>query len=244
MNSDTKKVTVVLGIDSAMNGCGVALYFGDEPERNVSAMLPMERGQAEALVPLVKDTVARANIEFSDIDVIVTTRGPGTFTGLRVGLSAARSFALTLDIPLLGVSTLEALVRGYIEKQSSDINGVVAVIVESKRSDFYFQLFDAQCRALSEACAIDADAIVTMLSAHTGVIIGDAQLRFKAECGDSIPDGFLLIEGEGIQPDPLTLAHIGYKAPEHGDYKDTTPLYLRGADVSIPKSAPRKLEQQ
>ena len=244
MSSDTKETTVVLGVDSAMNGCSVALYFGDEPERNVSAMLSMERGQAEALVPLVRDTVARANIEFSDIDLIVTTRGPGTFTGLRVGLSAARSFALTLDIPLLGVSTLEALARGYIEKHNDDIDGVVAVIVESKRSDFYFQFFDTQCRALSEACAIDADGIVTTLSGHTGVIIGDAQLRFKEECGDSIPDGFRLIEDEGSQPDPLALAHIGYKTPENGSYKDISPLYLRGADVSMPKSAPRKLEQQ
>lgn len=191
MTPKTKNPAIILGIDSAMNGCGAAIYFVNEPDRSVSATLLMARGQAEALVPLVKDVVARTGIVFSDIDMIVTTRGPGNFTGLRVGLSAARSFALALNVPLLGVSTLEILARGYLDRQEGAVDAV-AVIIESKRSDYYFQLFDTDCGALCDASALDACNILEMLHGHEGVIIGDAQGRFISECGGMSPSEFSL----------------------------------------------------
>jgi len=233
---------VILGIDSAMNGCGAAVYFVNDPARSVSVTIPMERGQAEALVPLVKDIVARAGIAFSDIDLIVTTRGPGTFTGLRVGLSAARSFALALDVPLLAVSTLEALVLGYLER-AEGFKGAVAVIIESKRSDYYFQLFDANAGALGAAAALNFSDIIKEIEGYNGIIIGDAQARFADESEPNTLSGFNLAKEEGTQPDPLALARLGAEANHDERYKDTSPLYLRGADVSQPKSGLRKMEQ-
>lgn len=239
MAPKTDTPAIVLGMDSAMNGCGAAICFPHEPARNISKTIPMERGQAEALVPLVKDVVACAGIVFSDIDLIVTTRGPGTFTGLRVGLSAARSFALALDVPLLGVSTLEALAREYLHGQDE---GAVAVLIESKRSDFYFQLFDTNGHALCDSSALDTKGILDALELHTGVIIGDAQLRFREECG-AVPAGFTFLGSVGTQPDPLALGLIGLDGFFKGNYTDIAPLYLRGADVSQPKSSPRQLAQ-
>jgi len=234
---------IILGIDSAMNGCGAAIYFVNDPARNVSVTIPMERGQAEALVPLVKDIVARAGIAFSDIDLIVTTRGPGTFTGLRVGLSAARSFALALDVPLLAVSTLEALARGYLDSTEGDFTGAVAVIIESKRSDYYFQLFDAKGVALGTPEALSASEIIKEIEEYKGIIIGDAQARFADEIPLINLSGFNLAKEEGTQPDPLALARLGAEPCLDESYQDSSPLYLRGADVSQPKVGPRKIEK-
>jgi tRNA threonylcarbamoyladenosine biosynthesis protein TsaB len=224
-----------------MNGCGAAIYFANEPKRSCSAILPMARGQAEALVPHVRDVVDSAGIEFSAIDMIVTTRGPGTFTGLRVGLSAARSFALALDVPLFGMSTFEVMARGYLDK--ADHKGALGVIIESRRSDYYFQLFDDRCSALCDASALEVDEILRSLQGHSGVIIGDAQTRFLSACGDIPPSGFCFEGGESEQPDPLILARVGAGEFGGGDYTDTRPLYLRGADISLPKSLPRQLEE-
>lgn len=243
MNSKTASPDIILGVDSAMNGCGAAIYFVNDPSRSVSASVPMERGQAEALVPLVKDIVARADIAFSDIDLVVTTRGPGTFTGLRVGLSAARSFALALDVPLMAISTLEALARGYVDKGGQDFSGAVAVIIESKRSDYYFQLFNAEGGALCQPAALSAQEVLDAIKGYSGIIIGDAQVRFQEEVSKTSFSSFRFIKEEGDKPDPLILARLGSFAHGNEDYGDTSPLYLRGADVSQPKASPRKLEQ-
>ncbi|MES1203310.1 MAG: tRNA (adenosine(37)-N6)-threonylcarbamoyltransferase complex dimerization subunit type 1 TsaB [Pseudomonadota bacterium] len=95
----------VLAIDTTLNACSVALIDNDA----VLAMRsePMQRGHAERIAPMAQDVMAQT--EFSTIDRIVVTTGPGSFTGVRVGLAFARAMALALEIPCVGVSTLEAL---------------------------------------------------------------------------------------------------------------------------------------
>jgi tRNA threonylcarbamoyladenosine biosynthesis protein TsaB len=95
----------VLAIDTALNACSVALVENGA----VRAMLfePMQRGHAERIAPMAQEVMAQT--EFNTIDRIVVTTGPGSFTGVRVGLAFARAMALALDVPCVGVSTLEAL---------------------------------------------------------------------------------------------------------------------------------------
>ncbi|HWA21824.1 MAG TPA: tRNA (adenosine(37)-N6)-threonylcarbamoyltransferase complex dimerization subunit type 1 TsaB [Caulobacterales bacterium] len=95
----------VLAIDTALNACSVALVDNGA----VLGMLsePMQRGHAECIAPMVQEVMAQT--EFSTIDRIVVTTGPGSFTGVRVGLAFARATALALEVPCVGVSTLEAL---------------------------------------------------------------------------------------------------------------------------------------
>lgn len=98
---------IVLGIDTALDACSAALVRDGEILAQISEQ--MNRGQAERLAPLVREVAAQAGVAFSQIDRITVTTGPGSFTGVRVGLSFARALALALGKPCLGVSTLEAL---------------------------------------------------------------------------------------------------------------------------------------
>jgi tRNA threonylcarbamoyladenosine biosynthesis protein TsaB len=97
----------MLGIDTALDACSVALVR--ETETLAETSEPMTRGQAERLAPMVRDVMAQARIEYAGIDRIAVTTGPGSFTGVRVGLSFSRALALALGKPCIGVSTLEAL---------------------------------------------------------------------------------------------------------------------------------------
>lgn len=233
---------IVLAIDSAMNGCGAAICFSNKSSASVSEVVPMVRGQAEALVPLVVDVCARAGVKFDDIDLIVTTRGPGTFTGLRVGLSAARSFALALNVPLVGYTTLEVLARAALNANTQSPANI-AVVVESKRSDFYFQLFDRSGTSLTDPVAMDAVQIQAELCGHTGVIVGDGVERLLEEMPDSAVDGFVSHSGYDL-PDPQVMAEMALSgALGAAGGAEVVPLYLREADVSFPKQMPRILEK-
>lgn len=236
--------TAVLALDSAMNGCGAAVYFPDEPARAVCRVLPMARGQAEELVPLVQDVLAMAGIGFDALGLVVTTRGPGTFTGLRVGMSAARSFALTLDVPLVGVTTLEVLARSALEREADLApEAVVAVLIETKRSDYYAQLW-SRSGAVDAPSTILAGDVAHWLGGRQGILAGDAPGRLAEELGGKAIQGFApRMEGYDL-PDPLMLARCGLALHRAGKGGNTaTPLYLRGADVSIAKNSARVLEQ-
>jgi tRNA threonylcarbamoyladenosine biosynthesis protein TsaB len=98
---------IVLGIDTALDACSVALVRGRETLAQISE--PMTRGQAERLAPMVREVMVQAGVAYADIDRVAVTTGPGSFTGVRVGLSFARALALAISKPCIGVSTLEAL---------------------------------------------------------------------------------------------------------------------------------------
>lgn len=186
-------------------------------------------------MPMVEDVLSQAGLAYADIGAVVCTTGPGAFTGLRIGLSAARGLALALDIPLFGITTTQALALQYAHDHKPAKN--IAVIIETKREDFYFQIFSNKGKSSSKLESVDATIIRDILNNGDYVAIGDGTARLKntnmtgkAEIAD-----FTVIDAGHMA---WMLAH---DVTENVFTKNVQPVYLREADVSAPKTPPRAM---
>ena len=230
----------VLAIDTAMAGCSAAVLDVDA-DKAYSICKQMPRGQAEHLVPMVQDCVGQAGIAFEDIGLIAVTVGPGAFTGLRIGLSTARSFGVALDVPVVGVTTLEVLAQDYLSKNSLEDYDALLVVIETKRKDFYWQAFDADGTEITEAAAQEASDAVSWAKSNgfACVMIGDACERFTSE----MPEHDFIQEKEYFLPSPEVMAKVAVSHISKGIERCSDPLYLRDADVSMSKREQRVIEQ-
>ena len=230
----------ILAFDTALAGCAVAV-LDTETGKCTARLRPQQRGQSETLVPLIKVVVEEAGMAFDDLDRIVTTIGPGSFTGLRIGLSAARSFALALDIPVDGVLTTECVVACFFNKNNA-LNGTLLCALETKREDFYVQAFSFENKALGDAVAIPAQRVLGDYKDMPLTLCGDGVIRLKDELADAWPQAWNAVEGFDLI-DPAVLAQLGAARAESGMLTPPGPVYLRGADVSQPNRPGRTIAE-
>jgi tRNA threonylcarbamoyladenosine biosynthesis protein TsaB len=203
---------ITLSIDTALNACSAALVHDGQVLG--SRVEVMARGQAERLALLVAEAMEGADIGFDQLDRIGVTRGPGTFTGLRVGLAFARGLALALGKPCVGFSTLEVLAHGASQPK------IVAAI--SVAGSLFVGAWEGR-RVVLAPCRGEAQDIVGQLAGDWAVTGPGASAIVALR-----PD-WLHVAQDTI--DPIVLAHLGAQAdPESAS---ATPLYLRGVDAKL-----------
>ncbi len=123
----------ILAFDVSVSGVSVSVY-DTETSRFCLKRIETDRGQAEFLIPMIEETVTEFGKTLQEIDCIAVTRGPGSFTGVRIGLATARSLGLALNIPVIGLSTLDVVARGVPD------NSNTLFLIDTKRGDFYGQI--------------------------------------------------------------------------------------------------------
>lgn len=224
----------LLAVECATDACSAALLVGGGPGPHRSR--PMRRGHAEALMPMVRDIMDEADLAFMDLDAIAVTTGPGAFTGIRVGLAAARGFALAAHLPLVGVTTLEAIA----ETQDSG-GAALLVALDSRRDDVYVQLFAPTGEPLTAPASAMPDSIAALLPAGQPVALAGS----AADCVAAVLAGcrpeIRRLAGPDL-PDAAAVAQIAARRLAETPRRpgDTPPaaLYLRPPDA-IPAAARR-----
>lgn len=199
---------LLLSLDTASTTLSLALLEGD----NVLAKFDetMLRGQAERLVPEIQNLFQKSDREIKDLSAVAVGVGPGSFTGVRVALSAARGLGLALDIPVYGVSSLQAYAYGA--------DADVLVALDTKRGDFYVAGFDKMCEEVFEPRIMTMDEIKIL---NPKMVASDVPDVFKAAGFQVRENSFSLSE------------QIGKIALKQKENLPPEPLYLREADVTI-----------
>jgi tRNA threonylcarbamoyladenosine biosynthesis protein TsaB len=214
----------ILGLDTAMAACSVAVIDSARGQPLAAAFVAMERGHAEVLAPMVADVMREAALEFSGLERIVVTTGPGTFTGLRIGLSFARGLGLALGIPVTGVDSLTAIAANCGAGEFP-----LLVAADAGNGQAYVAAFGESGKAIT------APRIMPLAEAaaefpRNASIIGTAADAVRDAAGRSdlqrLPAGNL--------PVAANFARLGAEA---GPHRSPMPLYLRPPDAKPMASA-------
>jgi len=219
----------VLGLDSAGSQCAVAVLDG---ERVVGARTEsMVHGQSARLMPLIAETLTVAAIVPAALDLIAVTTGPGSFTGIRIGLAAARGLALATGRPAVGVGVLDAYAASVppVVRQARTL----IVAVESKREEFYLQAFKAAGAGLAPPAQVHPRDLAAWLPAGPLLLAGDAAARLQAQLA-----GHDFVMAPGVQSvDPTWVARLGAAQAAGGAIEPPRPFYLRAPDTTTPRRA-------
>jgi len=230
----------VLAFDTSTTGCSAALVR--DGRILASRFEEMRGGQAERLLPMVGEIMREAGLAFGDLNAVATTTGPGSFTGLRVGLSAAQGISLAAGIPGIGVTTFDALVARFLESHGPGNPAWPFVCVESKREDVFVQLFNP--RGLAE---MDPQA---RLPADIPELLPDAPIRMIGDAARRVFEGLPETAGNPALDDDHRLVRaisLGRLAESRlragGPFPPLIPLYMRPPDAKAPRDGgrPRRL---
>ena len=214
----------VLAIDTALEACSVAVLDIAQPQAMVHETLPMARGHAEALMPLIGRVVQKSGLQYEEFDRIAVTVGPGSFTGLRVGIAAARGIALAAGKPAIGLSTLAALAAPLI---AEDDSGAVVSAIDARHDHVYLQVFGPGGRTLVTPRVIPVREAVRAASSGAPRIVGSgAEMLAKAWPGGATTPS--LVDPRSF-PDIEWVARLGAAALDTG--APPKPLYLRAPDA-------------
>ena len=224
----------LLAIDCAASLCAACVYdaaAGNELGRQV---LDLGKGHAEHLMAVIEAALKASGIGYRDLSAIAVSIGPGSFTGLRVGVSAARGLALALKIPAIGVTTLEALAaeaaRGFPGR-------AVLAALDAGREEIHAALYDKALVLTYGSAATNLVEATAMARRADAVLAGTAAPLIATAAGHAFDTG------------PVTstvdIATYARLAAAKGPGEKPKPLYLRGADAKpqagfiLPRQDPR-----
>lgn len=223
-------MAIILSIETSTHNCSVAVSSGND----VLSVIEESAGQyihAEKLHPFITKALAESGIALGQLEAIAVSNGPGSYTGLRIGVSAAKGLCYALNIPLIAVNTTEVLAEA-VTNPGEDC--VIISVIDARRDEVYFQTFTGQKEQHSEVAAL----VLTpeSFAEFTGkpiVVVGDA-----AEKTARIIN--LKVEAKQQFPSAAQLAPIAQRKLEASHFADVAyhePFYLKDFIAGKPKSA-------
>ena len=218
----------ILALDTSMGACSAAVLLADgATQRIVLCEEAMARGHAEALMPMVAGLLAEAAIAASDLDLIAATEGPGSFTGVRIAIAAARGFALATGAHLWGTDSLTVMAKAALESGIAGDGKPFAVAVDARGERLYFGLYDADGRKLAGPLLIDAGEAAALLPDELTAAVGNGAAHLAEAAtvrGHCLETGLA-----DLQPNAAALAELALEAEE--SLPTLRPLYLRPPDA-------------
>lgn len=213
----------ILAIDTALDSCAACIATDESDALLAEESMILARGHAEALLPLVERVVARIEGGFESLDRVAVTVGPGSYTGLRVGLSAARAIGLATGIPVVGVTTLSALLAPLL---ATNGDGLIVAAIDARHGAVYLQAMSLADGIAVPPSLVGLEDAAAMIGARA-TLVGSGAPALSAAMAAR---GFESTVASTSAPEIAWVASLGLLADPAQALP--RPLYLRGADAS------------
>jgi tRNA threonylcarbamoyladenosine biosynthesis protein TsaB len=221
-------MSLLLCIETATKNCSVALA------RNGETILCKEvadlgYSHAEKLHVFIDEILEEAGISYRDLSAVAVSRGPGSYTGLRIGVSAAKGLCFALDIPLISVDTLEVLAS-----QAGVTHGLIIPMLDARRMEVYSAIFNHKIEKLRDTAAQIIDAGSFSELKETTYFVGDAQEK----CKPFLQQSNFVFLGDVVYPTAAAMAALAFAKFSRKDVADVAyfePFYLKDFLATTPK---------
>ena len=219
---------MILCLETATPVCSVALN-----EACCTLALRETEGQnahSEKITNFIREAMETAKIDYRQLDAVAVSKGPGSYTGLRIGVSTAKGICYAADLPLMAIDTLEAMAYGMKEKLSSQIteNDLLIPMIDARRMEVYAAIFDAKLNKIQDTAAlvIDENSFEELQKDHHLWLFGDGAPKLKKVFEDQTNISII----EGFKPSAAFMRPLAEKALREKDFVDVAyfePFYLK-----------------
>lgn len=226
-------MSIILGIETSTKVCSIAISKNNQ-------LLAMEEvggayTHAENVNPFIEKVVKKASINFSDIDAIAVSKGPGSYTGLRIGVSSAKGLCYALNKPLIAIGTLQAMAL-RMAKQSANKNLLFCPMIDARRMEVYAAIYDANNELIEPISAkiIDENSFAEVLTNHKVMFFGDGATKCKAVLEGNSNALF----DDDTLPSAIEINELASKKLNNNELEDVAyfePFYLKDFIATTPK---------
>ena len=221
----------ILHIDTTTKKCSVALAQ-DGDLMIQKELLSEEFSHSEQLHPFIEEVLKESGLKSSSLSAIAISKGPGSYTGLRIGVAAAKGLCFALDLPLIALNTLEIMVQPY---EVSPYSFIIPML-DARRMEVYTAIFDETKKWIQETTAevLTENTFTSIVNEQSCLIIGDGAIKFKT-LYPKINASYSSEIHYPVAKDMITLAWKKFNAKEFEDLAYFEPFYLKDFQTTPPK---------
>jgi len=238
MENQELKSPLILMMETATNVGSVALYEGSDLLGHVD--IHKARLHARLLLPLVKNLLSKLDVSPQSLSAIAVSQGPGSYTGLRVGVSAAKGLCMALDKPLMSITSLEVL-AWQVQELAQKIDALICPMIDARRMEVYTAVFDHDINTQQDIHAhiLDENSLADTLHSHKVVIVGDGAAKAES-LFSSTPQALVLPQVVSSARNVGSVLLRKFQAKAFEDLVSFEPFYLKDFVATKPKDKLRE----
>lgn len=225
-------MATILQLETATQVCSAAIAINGETIALKEQMA--SNIHAGSLTLFIQEVMDMANLQFTDLDAIAVSKGPGSYTGLRIGVSTAKGLCYALDKPLIAIDTLQMMAQGFLATDKG-YEGLICAMIDARRMEVFTAVFDTSLNYTvpTEAKIIDEQSFATELAAGRVSFIGDGALK----CAAVITDANAVFSEQNFNS-AANMSKLAYHAFNNSQFEDVAyfePFYLKDFVATTPK---------
>lgn len=216
---------MILSLDTSTDACTVALVSDEGPAYEIT--IPVRTGHAGSLLPIIDRLFSLSPYGKEDVDLIAVGIGPGSFTGIRIGIATAKGLSLALNRPLAGVNTLDALARGALP---SPLN--VMPVVDARKSEIFCRLYDREGNPLTSPMNIRPEGLSEIITART-LFIGNGIPLYREAFSRLLQENYIEGPVHLWHPRATVIGRMAMSDMSRATLHPAQPMYIRSSDASL-----------